>query len=110
MVVEEGVAGGEEFVGGFDAADGVLEVGGVALDDVDEVAFHLLDVFGFDEVSVLAGGLLIEEGDVFEDHASGDLGNFLTEEGGAELGEEPGVADGAASDHEAGGVCFLKVG
>ena len=100
---------GEEFVACFDSADQVFEFCGMSLDDVDEVFFHLLDVFFFDIAGDFFGGFFVESLDVGEDHFSGDGGDGLVGEGGAELGENPGVSDGSAPDHESGGLGGLEV-
>lgn len=50
MGVEIVTTDGKKFGFGFDAADVVFEACVVSLHDVNEVFFHLLDVFVFDEV------------------------------------------------------------
>jgi len=69
-------AGGKKFGLCFDASDVVFKALVMALDDVDEVFFHLLDVFVFDEVGDDFGGFFKEAFDISEDHALCDEWGF----------------------------------
>jgi len=104
VVIEEVVAAdAEEVFLGFDAADLVFELRRVALSDEDEVLFHLLNVFSFDEVGAFSSSLFIELFDVGEDFSTGDGFDFFIGKAFPELFEDPWVADGASADHESGG-------
>lgn len=103
-MVEEIVADLEEFAGCLGAADLVFEGFGVSLGDVNEVFFHLLDVFFFDKSWDVLGGLVVEFCDVIEDHTTGDDERGELFEVVGNLGKDPRIADGAAPDHETGGV------
>ena len=77
-MIKELAADGEELVGCLYPSDGVLELGDVSLDDVDEVALHLLHVLRFDKIAVLAAGFFVEHRDVVEDHAATYHGNIFS--------------------------------
>lgn len=109
-MIEKLVACGEKFVPCFDSADLVFEFQRVSLNNVNEVFFHLLDVLVFDVAGDFFGGFLVKSFDIGEDHATGDGGDGLAGEGGAELSEDPGVSDGTATDHEPGGMGDFEIG
>ncbi len=88
----------------------MLEPCGVALDDVDEVFFHLLDVLVFIEMGDDLGGFFVEPLDVGEDHLAGHDGGSASGEGGPELLKDPRVTDRTPADHEAGGFGGVEVG
>lgn len=109
-MIKEARAGCEEFFLCFHSADFVLKVFVESLYDIDKVFFHLLDMFEFDEVRDFPRRFLKEEGDVFHDHFSSDERRLFACESGTELFEDPGIPDGSASNHEAGGPGSFEVG
>lgn len=103
-MVEKFAAGGVEVGGGGGTADTLFKFVSEALDDVDEVFLHPVDVFVFVEVAGECGDLVIEIGDIVQQvRASGVLGG-VADEGCSELAKEPGITDGTAADHQSCGT------
>jgi len=109
VVIHEGFADSEEFGLRCDAADFVEETAfgiDVYADEVG-VFLHLLHLGGFAEVLRRLGGFE-QVAQVVENIAALWGENWLTGEVFADLAEEPWVADGAATDHQAAGVGDLQ--
>ena len=64
-MIKEGRADGEKFFLRFDAPDCVFEFRLMTLDDINEVAFHLLNMLCLDEGGVLTACFLVEHRNVF---------------------------------------------
>jgi len=98
------VADAEKLRFGFRAAHGVDEssVGIDALADKVEVFLHFADMQAFWNRRCTC--CLIEAFDIFAHVAEGDLFDRLGGELLAALAEYPGIADGMAADHDAGGL------
>jgi uncharacterized protein YciU (UPF0263 family) len=109
-VVEMSSTGRKKFLRSFDSPDFVFEFRGVSLHDIDEVFLHLLNVFAFDEARCFAGGFVVEERNVFEQHPAAHCRDGLSFQRSPKLGKDPGLPNGTASDHETGGIGFTKVG
>lgn len=97
------VADFEELVFGFGSSHLVHELafGVDALTDEVEVLLHLVDLSLFWGVRLFDGG--VEVFDVAVDLVKGDFGYGEACLVFADLAEDPGVANGVASDHDAGG-------
>lgn len=109
VVVKKLLADGEEFIGRFDPTNLVLKFFGVPLNDVGEILLHLLNMFQLMELGSFPGDFVVEKIDVFKDHPSGDCGDGLLCQRGSELGKNPGMPDGSASNHQSGRLCSLQI-
>jgi len=96
-----------ELGGGADAADAMFKGFIQPLHDVNEVFFHVLNVFVFVKISLLVGNLIVEECDVFEQVGVGDSFRGGSVKGVADLTEYPWVSDGSSTDHQSVGLGLL---
>ena len=103
FVIEETNAGVKEFGLVFDSSDLVFEVGMMPLADVDEIFFHFLHVPVFYEFGNFMCRLIVKFRDVFENHPSGDLRDFLFRCRATDLLKNPRITDRATAYHEPSG-------
>ena len=109
-MVEKSATDVVEGFGGFSASKLLFEVRVEALGDEKHGFFHALNVKQRLVVWAICGNFIVEGKDVSKQVAAAWGDGCGAKKGALQLGEEPGVTDCAAADHQAGGLCLFMEG